>query len=231
MGKIIVIDGLDGCGKATQVEIIKNRLQDLGYNVIKADFPNYESLSSGPVRMYLGGEISKNPSDINPYLASAFYGVDRGITYLKDLRAKLDNDHDAVLLLDRYISANIIYQGSKFNSRLDRHRYFSWEYELETKYFGIPKEDITVSLTLPIEISQKLMQSRYNGDNSKKDIHEANLEFLRKCSQCLDDACDYLPTIGFNWVRLDCSDGFGWIKDKAEITENILEIIIPILRG
>ena len=165
MGKIIVIDGLDGCGKATQVEELRKSLSEMGYIVYKADFPNYNSLSSGPVRMYLGGDITSDPNLVNPYLASMFYSVDRGITYLKDLRDILNNNPNAILLLDRYISANIIYQGSKFDNLQDRHEYFKWEYEMETKYLGIPKEDITIALTLPIEISQKLMSQRYHGND------------------------------------------------------------------
>lgn len=231
MGKIIVIDGLDGCGKATQVEELRKSLSEMGYIVHKADFPNYNSLSSGPVRMYLGGDITSDPNLVNPYLASMFYSVDRGITYLKDLRDVLNNNPNAILLLDRYISANIIYQGSKFDNLQDRHEYFKWEYEMETKYLGIPKEDITIALTLPIEISQKLMSQRYHGNDTMKDIHEANLSFLARCASCLDDACAYLPTVGYNWVRLDCSNSDNWIADRHEITEKLLSIIKPIIEA
>jgi len=229
MGKIIVIDGLDGCGKATQADILYNKLKSMGKKVIKADFPNYESLSSGPVRMYLSGDISNNPNDINPYLASMFYAVDRGITYLKQLKEYYDAGY--IIIADRYISANVIYQGSKFDSKDEAKEYFKWEYELETTKCGIPMEDITLALTLPIEVSQKLMSKRYNGDESKKDIHESNMELLHKSFNNLILACDYLPTIGINWFHIDCSDGQGWIKSLEEISDIVFEKIKPILES
>ena len=77
MAKLIVIDGLDGSGKDTQSEILKSRLEADGYNVYKISFPNYESISSGPIKMYLNGEIGNNVNELSPYGCSAFYAVDR----------------------------------------------------------------------------------------------------------------------------------------------------------
>lgn len=228
MGKLIVIDGLDGCGKQTQVALVKQELEKLGYRVRQIEFPKYDSLSSGPVRMYLGGEISKELNELNPYMCSLFYAVDRGLQFIKDFKADYD-DENCVIIADRYLSANIIYQSSKFNTDADKEEFFKWLYEIETKYIGIPTEDITIALTLPIEVSQRLMSQRYSGDEGKKDLHEANLEFLAECSKTLDLACNYLPTIGYNWVKVDCSTEDGWVKSREEITNILMKLIKPIL--
>lgn len=227
-GRIIVIDGMDGCGKATQTYIIKNKLIDMGYKIRSLEFPAYDSLSSGPVRMYLNGEITDNAEDLNPYICSSFYAVDRGIQYYKDFKSYYDDGY--TFIADRYISANIIYQGAKFSNIEDKHKLFKWIYEYETKLIGIPVEDITIALTLPIMTSQKLMSIRYNGDDSHKDLHESDIKFLNKSHENLDIACEYLPTIGYNWVRVDCSDENGDIKDKDEITNDLMKIILPIMK-
>ena len=208
MAKLIVIDGLDGCGKQTQVKNISIELQKLGYNIHKIDFPKYESLSSGPIRMYLNGEIKNDAEELNPYFCSLLYAVDRGIQYYSEFE-KIYQQSDTVILADRYLSANVIYQGAKCKTLEDKQKLFKWIYEIETEKIGIPVEDITIALTLPVETSQKLMSGRYSGDESKKDLHESNLKFLNKCHDNLEVACDYLPTIGYNWVKLDCSDNLG----------------------
>ena len=230
MGKLIVIDGLDGCGKQTQVALVTEQLEKMGYRVRRIEFPKYESLSSGPVRMYLNGEISKQLGELNPYMCSLFYAVDRGIQFFSDFKKDYEDDN-CIVIADRYLSANVIYQSSKFNTDTEKEEFFKWLYEIETKYIGIPTEDITIALTLPIEVSQKLMSQRYKGDEGKKDLHEANLDFLKECSKTLDLACNYLPKIGYNWVRMDCSTEDGWVKSREEITNNIMEIILPIIKG
>lgn len=225
--KIIVIDGLDGCGKQTQVKRIKEKLETKGYKVYTTSFPNYESLSSGPVRMYLNSELGDTPDSVNPYLASTFYAVDRAITFIKEVKEYYNNGY--IILLDRYISANVIYQGSKFKDTNEMVEYFKWNYDLETNKLGLPVEDITIALTLPIETSQKLMSQRYGNDDNKKDLHERNRTFLESCSSTLDIACEYLPKIGINWVKLDCSNGLGWIQPIEYITNKLLTMIEPIL--
>lgn len=228
MGKLIVIDGLDGCGKQTQVEIVTTKLTEMGFKVKKIDFPKYESLSSGPVRMYLNGAIGKNPSELNPYMCSLFYAVDRAIQYHADFKQYFD-DPNCIILADRYLSANIIYQTSKLGTTDEKLEFFKWLYDIETSKIGIPVEDITIALTLPIEVSQKLMTQRYKGDEASKDIHEANLEFLKGCSETLNLACDYLPKIGYNWIKVDCSTEDGWIKSREQITDIIMDLIKPIV--
>ena len=94
---------------------------------------------------------------------------------------------------------------------------------------GLPKDDITIALTLPIETSQKLMSRRYKGHEEKKDIHEADLEFLSNCRNTVSIACEYLSSIGYNWIDLDCSDKNGDIRSLDEINSQIMKLIETVL--
>ena len=114
-------------------------------------------------------------------------------------------------------------------SRDEAKEFFKWMYELEVNKNGIPKEDITIALTLPISTSQKLMLKRYNGSAAMMDIHEKNIGFLEKASRTLDLACDYLPTIGYNWVKLDCSDDNGDVLPMGDISEKIFNLAIKTI--
>ncbi|WP_367268539.1 dTMP kinase, partial [Ruminococcus sp.] len=89
--KIIVIEGLDGSGKATQTKILCEKFSALGKKVTKLEFPNYESPAAAPVKMYLDGEFGDKPDDVNAYAASAFYAVDRVASYLQLWKKECDN--------------------------------------------------------------------------------------------------------------------------------------------
>lgn len=84
VGKLYIIDGVDGCGKSTQTELLYNKLRSVESNVIKIKFPNYDSPSSALVKMYLGGELGLSADDVNPYAASSFYAVDRYASYITE---------------------------------------------------------------------------------------------------------------------------------------------------
>lgn len=228
MAKIIVIDGLDGSGKATQSAIVEKKLKDLGYNVVKASFPNYNSESSAAVRMYLNGELGTDAKKLNPFMCSAFYAVDRAIQFCQTLREEYEKDNN-IILLDRYLSANIIHQGGKFKSDDKMKDFFLWDYKFETEYLGIPKDDITIVLEVPVNVSQKLMTKRYNGNEEKKDIHEADVEYLNLCYHSMEVACNTLPSEGHNWVRVSCSNDGENIRDIEDINKEIMGHILRVL--
>ena len=173
--KIIVIEGLDGSGKATQTKILCEKISALGKKVTKLEFPNYESPAAAPVKMYLDGEFGDKPDDVNAYAASAFYAVDRVASYLQFWKKECDNG--GVILSDRYVTSNIIYQMSKLPKE-EWNSFIDWLNDFEYEKLGIPKPDLVIYLDVEPEVSQKLMEKRYGGDNSKKDLHEKNLRFL-----------------------------------------------------
>ena len=149
-------------------------------NVRRLEFPDYDSPSSSLVKMYLGGEFGSNPEDVNAYAASAFYAVDRIAGFLKDW--KRGYQEDTVFLSDRYATSNIIYQMSKLPES-ERESYIRWQEDFEYDKLGLPRPDAVLYLDVEPDVSQKLMEKRYGGDNSKKDLHESNLRFLLSCRE------------------------------------------------
>lgn len=231
MAKFIVIDGLDGCGKATQTDLLRQKLEEMGKRVVKIEFPKYDSDSSAAVRMYLNGELGDDPIKLNPYMCGSFYAVDRFIQYVTDWHKYFAEDDNTIIIADRYLSANIIHQGGKIDNRDERYRYATWCYNYECYHCGLPKEDLTIVLTVKPEISQKLMTKRYNGDEAKKDIHEGNLQYLEDCYERLkwtvhDIGTNKLAT----WVRIDCENN-GDIDTVENIHNKIMEQVSKILNN
>ncbi len=209
MGKLIVIDGLDGCGKQTQTQALS---AILGYRRIT--FPTYTK-SSALIEMYLGGEFGEADA-VNVYAASTFYAVDRYSSFMKDWGQDYKNGE--TLIFDRYTTANIIHQMSKLSpDKWDG--YISWLEELEYEKIGLPKPDIVVFLDLPLEISAKLMAARKS--KIEGDIHEGDLQYLKRCRTAAGYAADKL-----GWKMIDCTrDG------EILPIEDITNIITTVLKG
>ena len=110
-GKLIVLEGLDGSGKATQAKLLAAHLKEQGFSVREITFPNYESDSSALVKMYLAGQFGQHPDDVNAYAASSFYAVDRYASYKKDWGSFYENG--GIVIADRYTTSNAVHQASK----------------------------------------------------------------------------------------------------------------------
>ncbi len=216
-GKFIVIEGLDGSGKATQTEILKKSFESEGKKVKKLTFPDYDNLSSALVKMYLGGEFGDNPDDVNAYAAAAFYTVDRIASYLKFW--KEDYENGACILADRYATSNIIYQMSKLPES-EWNDYIAFQEDFEYNKIKVPKPDLVVYLDVEPDVSQKLMSKRYAGDENKKDLHEKNVNFLLECRKSALYAADKL-----GWVKVSCTEN-GEMKSIEEIADEIKAVII-----
>lgn len=216
MGKLIIIEGLDGCGKSTQTALLEKYFQNENIKYKKIKLPDYESKSSTLVKMYLGGEFGENADDVNAYAAGAFYAVDRFASYKLDWGR--DYEAGTLILADRYATSNSIYQMEKIDeAKWDE--YLDWSADFEYNKIGIPKPDLVIFLDMPVEVSQKLMTSRYNGDEGKKDVHEANVEFLNNCRK---SALYTAKKQG--WAVIPCSDGENPLPID-EIHNTILDFI------
>lgn len=196
---LAVIEGLDGCGKSTQFELAAKKLEQKGINVKAISFPDYEQPSSVLVRMYLDGKLSHSAEDINAYAAASFYAVDRYASY-KQFWQK-DHEQGAFILAARYVTSNLIYQMSKLDSS-QWDEYIEWLYDYEYEKLALPRPDKVIFLDMPLEVSQKLLSERYKGDESKKDIHEADMEYMKKCREAA-----YFSAKKLGWEIIDCSDG------------------------
>ena len=199
MSKLIVIEGLDGSGKSTQLELLISALEKGGKRVRKIKLPDYESPSSTLVKMYLGGEFGKDPNAVNAYAAGAFYAVDRYASFTLDW--KTDYESDKIIVADRYATSNSIYQTEKI-AEADWDSYLDWSADFEYNKLGIPKPDAVIYLDMPVDISQKLMTGRYGGSESKKDVHEADVTFLEKCRKSALYAASRQ-----GWHIVECSNG------------------------
>ncbi len=197
-GKIIVIEGLDGSGKNTQARLLCDRLSE-DFKIKRLSFPDYDSQSSALVKMYLGGEFSDDPMAVNAYAASSFYAVDRIASYLKNW--KEDFEGGVNFVFDRYTTSNAVYMLSKLEGE-EKEVFLSWLVDFEFNKMGLPKPDKVIYLDMPTEISQKLMSKRYEGDESKKDLHEKNVDFLKICRENALFAAEKL-----GWTVIQCSDG------------------------
>lgn len=214
--KLVVIEGLDGSGKSTQFEIIDNIFTQNNIKHKSISFPDYDKPSSALVKMYLGGDFSKNAQDINAYAASSFYAVDRYASF-KLYWEEAYNNGDFILA-SRYVTSNAIYQMVKCEKD-EWDSYLDWLSEYEYEKLGLPKPDLVIFLDMPVEISQKLMTGRYDGDESKKDIHEVDVEFLKSCRETA-----LYTAKKQDWKIINCSDGNAPLPVDI-ITEKIIDEI------
>lgn len=219
-GKLIVIEGLDGSGKSTQEELLKQKLSALDIKVNFIKLPNYDDPACGLVKMYLSGRFGNNPSDVNAYAASSFFAVDRYVSYNCYWKEAYQNGE--VFLADRYTTSNAYHQLTKTDKK-DWDSYLEWLEDFEYVKMGIPKPDAVIYLDMPIEVSQKLMTGRYNGDESKKDIHEKNIAYLNSCREAADYACNKL-----GWTRIYCSEN-GEPLPIETISEKVFEAVAASL--
>lgn len=214
--KIIVLEGLDGSGKSTQFDKLTEYFTNKGVKIKPISFPDYNNPSSTLVKMYLDGEIASSAEEVNAYAASSFYAVDRYASY-KQFWEK-DYKEGSLILAARYVTSNCIYQMTKLpEEKWDE--FLDWLEDYEYNKLGIPRPETVIFLDMPIEISQKLMTKRYGGNESKKDIHEANIKYLYKCR----DAALFTAKKQ-DWKIIECSRGES-PKSIDEIFGELLKLI------
>ncbi len=214
-GKIIVLEGLDGCGKSTQLELAVKALTECGEDVRLISFPNYESHSGALVSDYLRGDIPCE-GEVGAYAAGSLYAVDRYVSFITDW--KRDFDAGRTIVSGRYTTSNAIYQMTKL-AQNERDSYLDWLWDYEYKKLGLPEPDVVIFLDMPLEVSQKLLSKRYEGDESKKDIHESNLEFMRRCRESALYTAEKCA-----WRIINCSDGDAPLSIDV-IHQSIMQII------
>ena len=199
MGRLLVLEGLDGSGKSTQTERLREALLAAGETVRQIKLPDYDAPSSTLVRQYLAGDFGNDPQAVNAYAASSFYAVDRVASFLLDW--KTDYDAGSLILADRYTTSNPIYQMTKL-PREEWDDYLTWADDYEFGKLGLPRPDRVIFLDMPVEVSQKMMTRRYEGDEGKKDVHERNVQFLNACREAALYTAER-----WNWSVVRCWEG------------------------
>lgn len=226
-GKLIVIDGTDGSGKATQVDLLAKRLTKEGYTVKLVDFPEYYKNFFGKFIGHCLSEQYYNWVNIHPKIASIAYAADR-FESKEMIEGWLAKGY--VVLANRYVSANQIHQGGKIANAKKRQSFMEWLDEMEHKVFKIPRPDVVLYLNLPIPTVLKLMQERnkklkrkYLG--KKKDVHESDQQFLensRKSALWLSKNFSYFQ-------KIDCASKEG-ILSRENIHEMVYEKVKKLLK-
>ncbi|MBU0964089.1 thymidylate kinase [Patescibacteria group bacterium] len=215
-GKLIVIDGLDGSGKATQTRLLVSRLRKEGKKVAITDFPQYYTSFFGKlVGRYLAGEFG-SAKQVSPYLASILFALDRW-----QAREKMNKwlAQGRIVISNRYVSANQIHQTGKIRGKKEKAKFLKWLNDMEFRIFGIPRPNLILFLNVPINISRRLVVKKgsrgYIG-GAKKDIHEASLSHLTDAQQQVFTLIKKYN----NWHRIDCVKN-GQLLSRQEIHERI----------
>lgn len=214
--KLIVIEGLDGGGKTTQLELLKKDYPDFRF----ITFPNYSSPSGQIVSNYLSGVYNEKDNSVSAYTASSFYAIDRYTSFKTDWEK--DYKEGRTIISARYVSSNAIYQMTKLPSE-KWAEYMDWLFDIEYNKFSIPRPTSTIFLDMPVEVSRKLLLKRYNGDVEKLDAHESDLDFMNACRK----AALYVAEKE-NWHIISCAEN-GLPKPIEAIHEMIKEAIEKLL--
>lgn len=216
MGKLIVIEGLDGSGKSTQLELLPQNLKKTGIDCKTVSFPDYESDSSALVKMYLSGKFGSKPDDVNAFAASCFYAVDRYASYKTNWGGYYNNG--GTVVAGRYTTSNAVHQASKLPEDAWED-FLSWLYDFEYKKIGIPKPDLVIFLDMPTEVSQGLLKKRYDDNGGQKDIHEKDVDYLEHCRKAA------LFTANFSdWKIVPCAK-YGQPRSIDDIADDILSLV------
>lgn len=217
-GKLIVIDGTDGSGKATQAELLAKVLRNEGYKVRQVDFPEYYKNFFGKFIGHCLSEQYYNWVNIHPKIASIAYAADRWESKTQ-IEGWLKKGY--IVLANRYASANQIHQGGKIKSDKKRQAFIEWLNEMEYDVFKIPRPDVVFYLNLSMPFIKNLIKERnkktkraYLG--KKKDIVEGNIEYMTNSRK----SALWLSKTQKNYIQIDCTP-----KDTLRTIEDIHEEI------
>ncbi len=221
MGKLIVIEGLDGSGKSTQLELLAENLKAMGIDAKTISFPDYSEKSSTLVKMYLNGEFGENAGDVNAYAASLFYAVDRFASFCCHWKDYYNNG--GTVIAGRYVTSNAVHQTAKLPKE-EWDTYLDWLYSLEYDKVSIPKPDLVLFLDMPTELSKKLLEKRYGGDECKKDIHEKDIEYQNNCREAAIYNVEHA-----GWKAIACSEN-GQVRTIEDISKDVLSAALEKIK-
>lgn len=220
-GRLIVLEGIDGSGKSSQYRRLCARMEKDGIDYNHIVFPRYDKESSALIRMYLSGAFGTHPDDVNAYTASTFYAVDRFASYRDDWGKRYDTG--GLIISDRYTTSNAVHQGSKLSDD-ELPAFFQWLSDLEYEKMGLPKPDLVIYLDVDLETSLARMKHRQDSSNTQADIHEKDVDYLRRCLHTADRAAEY-----YGWTRIPFRKN-GVERDVDEKNDEIYRLILSYIQ-
>lgn len=224
---LVVLEGLDGAGKSTQVRKLKTYLQQETGRLEYIHFPRYDSPVFGPlIGRFLRGDFGGIDS-VHPNLVALLFAGDR-----KDAAPAINKAlaGGATVLLDRYVYSNIAYQCAKLDSEEERSALRDWIFNTEYGDFNIPRPDLNIFLDVPVSFVESNLKASRSGDDRNyldggRDIHEADICFQKDVRLMYLKECEKDPS----FIRIDCSDAGGRMLPEEDIFAKIKELFKKIL--
>lgn len=220
---LAVIEGLDGAGKTTQINLLRKYLDKMNVKSFFIHFPRFDDKVFGDlIAAFLRGEFGEAHS-VDPRIVALLYAGDR-FNAAPEIRSMIEQN--VAVILDRYVYSNVAYQCAKLPVGEERNRLREWIFNMEYNYFNIPRPDINIFLDVPFKFTaDKLMMQRGGAEreylNGKVDIHEADLDLQRRVREV------YLQQIEFDpdFLKIDCADSLLAMKKPTEIADEIISAL------
>jgi dTMP kinase len=221
--RFLVIEGLDGSGKSTQVEILCKYLDERSVKYQYLHFPRLEiGLYGKLIARFLRGEMG-DIDQVDPYLVALIFAGDR-----MDAKAMLEQwmQEDYLVIVDRFVYSNIAFQCAKYTEKEAQAKLADWIIDLEFGQNKLPVPDMNIFLNVPFHFTRDRLTEQRGGDdreylNGQIDIHEKDLEFQENVSKIYHTICMELG----NLTIIDCADKTGAMKRPNVIFEKIKEVI------
>jgi len=213
-GKFIVLEGIDGSGKRTQLELLSRACAERGLGISQLAFPNYAGFFGKLVARYLNGDFGSLAA-VDAHLSALLYAGDR---YESKAGIERDLADGKLVLADRYIGSNLAHQGARINKE-QRAEFLAWLKELEYSVYRLPEEDLVIYLAVPAKEAQRLVEQKGARDYTKlaKDIHEASLGHLEATAEVYESLAKQK-----NWMKIDCWDaGRGALRTPEAIHRDV----------
>ncbi len=215
---IIVLEGLDACGKTTQTELLLENLKEKGLKVGWKRFPSYDTNPAGSrIAAYLRGELG-SMTDIDPRMIANLYAADRIFAIEEIEKSREEND---VVIFDRGVSSNLIYTPSRGTNDKEVKELEDFVEKLEYEVFGFPRESLVIFLDATDEARQKIHAAK----NRLADLHESDEEYLKKVRKVALTRCDN----DFRWVKIPV-DKNGDLRRREELGQEILTLVLEKLQ-
>jgi len=221
-GKLIVFEGLDGSGKATQLEMLKKRLVGQGFKVASTECPRYDKFYGRLTGRYLAGEFGAK-EEVSPYLASLLYASDR-LNEREDILKWLE-ENDFVLV-NRYVPSSEAFLGARFLGIGERKQFIEWLNVMEYDINKLRKPHLVMFLDMPPEIGQQLVLDKGHREymnGTEQDIHEKDIDFQKHVREVYKELSQR-----DNWIKIECAPEND-LRSKEDIAEELWKIILPLL--
>ena len=217
-GRLIVFEGTDGSGKATQSRLLCEHLRRENMPYKNINFPRYGQPSAAMVQEYLDGRLGSHPGDVNAYAASLVYAMDRYASYKQDWGPFYEAG--GLVIADRYTTSNAVHQASKLPEG-ERKAFLDWLFDTEYRLLELPKPDLVIYLDMPTEITEKMMRRREAATGTHADIHEQDEAYLKSCR---DAAREIVRDCG--WTVICCAR-----DDEPRTVEDIHDEVYRTVRA